>query len=223
MKFCTVMHVDLSYPLRSIAPSLDSAVLGVLAGTESALSAMQIARLAAKGTRGGQRHVLDRLVEHGLVMATPANRGFLYRLNREHVLAPAILSAANARSEVLQRLIAAVAALDPRPVHVSVYGSFARGEAGPSSDIDMLIILESGSAADDQWAAQVQSLSERVLTWTGNRLEPFVVVRADLQGYVQRKEPIIGSWVNDSHTLLGGPIHALIAQAEPDERVSVDA
>jgi hypothetical protein len=38
--------------------------------------------------------ILDRLVRHGLVIAEPANQGFLYRLNRDHLLAPSILQAA---------------------------------------------------------------------------------------------------------------------------------
>ena len=133
------MGVDLTSPLRSIAPGLDSAVLHVLAGTESGLSASQIARLASRGTRVGQLPVLNRLVEHGLVIAEPANRGFLYRLNREHVLAEPVLMAVRARVTILQRLTQAVATLRPEPVHVSVFGSFARGEAGPDSDLDLLI------------------------------------------------------------------------------------
>lgn len=214
--------MDLSHPLRSIAPSLDSAVLGVLAGTESGLSAMQIARLAAKGTRGGQRHVLDRLVEHGLVTASPANRGYLYRLNRQHVLAPAIVSAVNARGEVLHRLITNVTALDPHPIHASLYGSFARGEAGPTSDIDMLIVFESRAADEDPLTDQINALALRVLAWTGNRLEPLVVARDDLHGYVRRQEPIVRSWLNDSHTLLGTSIQELISQAQSPGQMRAD-
>lgn len=206
--------MDLSNPLRSISPGLASAVLGVLAGTESALSATQIARLAGRGTRGGQQPVLDRLVEHGLVTATPANRGYLYRLNRQHVLAAALLVAMNARSEVLQRLTTAITALEPRPCHASVYGSFARGEAGPDSDIDLFLVLDARSTTDDAWTDQMHALGQSVLAWTGNRLEAMVIARADLHGYVQRQEPIVRSWQNDAHTLLGESIHELLSWDE---------
>ena len=117
--------VDLSSPLRSISPGLDSAVLKVLARTESGLSASQIARLSSRGTRAGQHPVLNRLVEHGLVSAEVANTGFLYRLNREHVLTSAVLAAVAARQTILTRLTAAVLQMRPEPVHVCVFGSFA--------------------------------------------------------------------------------------------------
>jgi hypothetical protein len=86
--------VDLQRPLRSIVPSLDWAVLEMLSSTESGLGSSQIARLSNEGSRSGQVPILDRLVRHGLVIAEPANQGFLYRLNRDHLLAPLILQAA---------------------------------------------------------------------------------------------------------------------------------
>ena len=65
--------MDLSFPLRSLVPSLDSAVLEVLAGTESALSATQIAHLADRGTRQGQALVLDRLVHNAYKLDLQGN------------------------------------------------------------------------------------------------------------------------------------------------------
>src|SRR5664279_3861208 len=127
-----MVAVDLTSPLRTLAPSLESAILEVLAGTESALSASTIARLSRRGTRQGQWTVLTRLVGHGLVLADPSSTGSLYRLNREHVLAPAVLSAVAARQEVLRRLTAAVANLGP-VASAAVYGSFARREAEEDS------------------------------------------------------------------------------------------
>ena len=79
--FSTLVGVDLTSPLRTLAPSLESAVLEVLAGTESGLSATAIARLAPRGSRQGQYTVLTRLVDHGLVLADPSSTGALYRLN----------------------------------------------------------------------------------------------------------------------------------------------
>ena len=129
---------------------LDSAVLEVLAQTESGLGVSQIARLAGRGTRQGLAPILDRLVEHGVVLADPAVRGYLYRLNRDHVLAESVLGAARARITIVARLTEAVQALTPRPVHVSVFGSFARREAGPGSDIDVLVVLPADAVADER-------------------------------------------------------------------------
>lgn len=205
--------MDLTSPLRSLIPSLDSAILEVLAGTESSLSSTQIARLAGRGSRQGHALVLDRLVEHGLVSAEPANRGYLYRLNRDHVLADAVLSASRARVTVLARLTHAMPALDPLPVHASVFGSFARREAGPGSDIDLLIVLPVGAPLDEQWSVQLQALGDRVLSWTGNRLEYLVFTVDQLHGVVANAEPIVEAWLEDAVTVYGEPIEAVIRDA----------
>ena len=137
----TVGGMDLTSPLHSLIPTLDSAVLEVLAGTESSLSLTRVTRLAPRGSRPGLALAMDRLVEQGLVLATPANRGDMYRLNRDHVLADAVVSASRARSAILARIGEDAARMEPRPVHVSVFGSFARREAGPASDIDVLFVM----------------------------------------------------------------------------------
>lgn len=218
------MRVDLASPLRSVAPSLDSAVLEVLAGTESGLSASQIARLSSRGTRAGQLPVLNRLVEHGLVSADPANTGFLYRLNREHVLAPAVLSAVAARREILDRLTAAVLQLLPVPVHASLFGSFARGEAGSHSDLDLLLLTDDDlDTHDPVWTNQVLALADRVVAWTGNRMETLTFIRSRLSEVIAQDEPIVASWLADSILLHGPSIETLVASAGSTENdVSAD-
>lgn len=205
------MRVDFSSPLRSIAPGLDSAVLQVLAGTHSGLSASQIARLAPRGSRTGLLPVLDRLVVHGLVVAEPANLGHLYRLNREHVLASAVLAAVAARGAVLERLKNAVEELGPGLVHASVFGSFARADGGADSDIDLLLVTENDE--DDAWIEQRQQLARSVLAWTGNRLETLHLPSERLAGAVRAEEPIIASLLADAVTLYGPSVDGLVQAA----------
>lgn len=201
--------------MASLIPSLDSAVLDVLVGTESGLSATQIARLASRGSRQGQAAVLDRLVEHGLVIADPANRGFLYRLNRDHVLAPAVLCAARARGTFLERLTDAVATLEPEPIHVSVFGSFARREAGPSSDVDLLVVVPD-DAAGEQWSSQVATIGEKVIAWSGNRLEYLIFTRDEFHGLSRRSEPIVQRLLDEAVTLRGIRIDEVLEADEFD-------
>lgn len=207
----TAGAMDLTSPLHSLIPTLDSAVLEVLAGAESSLSLAHVARVAPRGSRPGLALAMDRLVEQGLVTATPANRGDMYRLNRDHVLADAVLSAARARSTVLARIGEHAARMQPQPVHVSVFGSFARREAGPASDIDLLLVLP--IPPDDQWYEQVNQLDDLVQAWTGNRLECLVFSVGDLAGVVQRQEPIVESWLADCVTVHGPAIESVIHDA----------
>jgi predicted nucleotidyltransferase len=205
-------HVDLSSPLRSLIPSLDSAVLEVLVGTQSGLSASQIARLSVRGTRAGQGAVLDRLVQHGLVLAHRANTGYLFRFNREHVLAPAVLVAVAARQEFLDRLATATAALDPVPVSAALYGSFVRREAGSDSDVDLLLVLENTfdrHAVD--WQAQLDDLERKVLAWTGNRLEVLQLSVQQLADATTAGEPLMQSLRDQAVTLHGRDVANLLA------------
>jgi predicted nucleotidyltransferase len=203
--------MDLTSPLRSLIPSLDSAVLEVLAGTESSLSLAQVARVAPRGSRPGLALSMARLVEHGLVTATPANRGEMYRLNRDHILADAVLSASRARSTILARIGEHASRMEPQPVHVSVFGSFARREAGPTSDIDLLFVLP--VSPDDEWYEQVSRLDDLVQAWTGNRVEYLVFSVGDLARVVQRREPIVESWLADCVTVHGPSIESVIRDA----------
>jgi predicted nucleotidyltransferase len=204
--------VDLTSPLRSLTPSLDSAVLEVLAGTESGLSASQIARLSVRGTRAGQGAVLDRLVQHGLVLADRANTGYLFRLNRAHVLAPAVLTAVGARQEIVDRVTIAAAGLNPAPISAALYGSFVRRQAGPGSDLDLLLVLD--NAFDwhaDAWQNQLEHLEQQVLAWTGNRLEVLHLSDRQLVDAVIAGEPLVQSLREEAVTIHGRDIAALLA------------
>lgn len=201
--------MDLASPLRSLIPSLDSGVLEVLVGVETPLSVAQITALSPRGSRQGLTLALDRLVKHGLVIATPANRGSMYHLNREHVLADAVASASGARATVRNRLADSVALMQPPPVHASLFGSFARGEAHTGSDIDVLFVLP--DPPGDAWFDQLGMLATKVQAWTGNRLEYLVFGREEFQRVIDRGEPIVSSWINDCVTVHGMTLDALLA------------
>lgn len=201
--------MDLRHPLRSLVPSLDWAVLEVLVATHSSLGASQIARLAARGTRAGHAPILDRLVAHGIVDAEPGNQGFLYRLNRDHMLAPVIVTAAGVRAELLRRLSSAVEALDPRPIHASLFGSFARGDAGEDSDIDLLLVTAHPDGLD-AWDAQIERLAGDVHRWTGNRAQILAFDAERVRQLGRQEEPIVSDWVADGLVLTGEPIDRLL-------------
>ncbi|ACZ31898.1 DNA polymerase beta domain protein region [Xylanimonas cellulosilytica DSM 15894] len=196
--------MDLAAPLQSLIPTLDGAALTVLAGTESALGQSQIHRLAPRGTRSGLALALDRLVEHGIVVAEPTNYGYLYRLNRDHVLAPAVLAVAAAREEFLHRLADACRGLTPAVHSAALFGSVARRESGVASDVDLLLVVPDVlDTGDEAWQEQVRGLEERVLAWSGNRLELITVTRDHLADLVESGEPIVRSWQDDALTLTG--------------------
>lgn len=202
--------MDLTSPISSLIPTLDAVVLEVLAGTESALGVSQIQRLVRRGARSGIHRVVGRLTEQGLVAAEGTNLGYVYRLNRDHVLAPAVLSAVGARAEFYKRLTHASEALLPGVTCAALFGSTARRESGTDSDIDLLVVVDDDSVRTEAWDQQMRHLEDQVLSWTGNRLEPLILDREHLRAAVVSEEPIVKSWEEEAVTLTGAPLPTLI-------------
>lgn len=203
--------MDLSLPLRSVVPTLDAETLTVLAGTEASLTGTSVARLAARGSRPGIQRVLDRLVAQGLVLAQEAGPATLYRLNREHLLTPAILRLVTARTELFTRLRDTVANWSTPPEHASVFGSVARQDAGPHSDLDILVVRPATIPADDPgWQRQLRGLEESVARWTGNCLAWFETTEQDLRRAVAAEEPVVNRWKDDSVHLAGAELRELL-------------
>jgi len=201
--------MDLRYPLRSLIPSLDADVLEVLASVHVGLGASQITRRSARGTRPGITAVLDRLVRHGLVIAEPANQGFLYRLNRSHLLIPPLLAAIDARSTLISKLKVAAHAAAPAAVHSSVFGSLARDEATPESDIDVLLVASTERELR-QWDDGLASLRAQAESWTGNRCQTIAISTSHLRRLRNASEPIVKGWLADAVLLNGSPLAKLL-------------
>ncbi len=75
-----------------------------------------------------------------------------------------MLLAAGARQEFIRRLGEACAQLTPVPVSAALFGSVARNESRPDSDIDLLLVVEDDVMADlDGWTDQLYDLTGTVV------------------------------------------------------------
>lgn len=204
----------LSQPLSSISPSLDADVLTVLTRTNAPLTGRGIVSLARRGSQQGIQAILDRLVDEGLVDAQPAGKAVLYTLNYDHLLAELLVAIASTRETLLDRIRAGVSSWPIPALHVSLFGSMARGEAGPGSDIDLLVVRGEDVNADGAgWAVQLVELEERVRRWTGNPLSWFEITQAGLAAAVRDGEPVVESWRADSVHLAGTRLAQLLPAA----------
>ena len=196
--------MDLSLPIRSVVPSARADVLVVLARSGKPLSGRQVARLIDGPKQWRVNQVLGELADSGLVLCDEQPPALLYRLNRDHVAAGPIEALANLRSELLDRMRRDTAGWQVPADAVWLYGSFARGQAGPESDIDILIV-RNDSIDDDNptWEAQVMSFREKVHAWSGNMCEVLEVSRSELASMEQNGERLIDELRKDA-TLLAG-------------------
>jgi hypothetical protein len=161
--------MDFRRPLTVVTPTLDGDVLSVLAGANEEFSGRQIHRLVPNGSENGVRNAAERLVAQGVVSSRRAGRANLYRLNRDHLAAPYIEGLATLRVQLFERLREAIASWQAPPRWAMVFGSVARGEAGPQSDLDILVVRSREDAEDDPgWRAQLDILEGLAAAWTGN-------------------------------------------------------
>ena len=132
--------MDLTDPTRCVAPSLDTAILAVLAASGRPLTVGEVALNAARGSEIGIRRSMARLVEQGIVKATEMGRNRVHEINDDHVAAPIALLLAGLRLELWKRMRHELGEWNPKPSVACVFGSAARREGGPDSDIDVLLV-----------------------------------------------------------------------------------
>lgn len=203
--------MDVAKPYAAVCPTLHSEVLNVLAGTTRPLTGREIARLAGRNSHSGVLDVLNRLAEHGLVERQEAGRAFLYKLNRDHLAAPAVEVLANMRSELLSRLRRAIENWEVTPFHVSLFGSVARGDGGTESDVDLFIVRPSKLVDEDpRWRRQVDQLATSVFRWTGNRAGIAEVGEDEIPRLQRDEPPIVSELSSDAIVLTGPEIGALL-------------
>ena len=161
--------MNLSHSIRVVTPTVDADVLQVLALADAAFTPPEVHRIIGEHSEDGVRRALGRLVRQGIVLSERAGRANLYRLNREHLAASAIVELANLRDTLLLRIGECVQRWKPTPILVALFGSAARGTMGVDSDID-LFVLRPNSVEEEgpKWREQVIALEQSVSRWTGN-------------------------------------------------------
>ncbi len=161
--------MDFARPLQVVSPTLDGDVLTVLAGAREAFSGRRIHRLVGHGSEPGIRRAAERLVDQGIVLRRHAGRANLYQLNRQHVSAEAIELLVGARSQLIAWLREEIASWKVAPSCAALFGSVARRQADPDSDLDLLVVRPAGVAEDSTaWEDQLASLERSATEWTGN-------------------------------------------------------
>lgn len=208
------LEVDLGRPASVTMPAGTEAVLRVLAGIEAPLGVREISRLAGVSANRASQ-VLSELAAHGLVLVDEHGVGRLCRLNRAHLAAEPLLALIGLRGRLFEFLRAEVESWPRRPLHVSLFGSAARGDGSTDSDLDLLVVrAEPRSDADaERWEQQLFVSRERIFGATGNLASWMVTSPAGLRRGVEAREPILGEWRRDGIHLAGRRLDALLRDA----------
>ena len=194
--------MDLSHPINALSPGLTGAVLEVLCRTTRPLSGRAVQRLLPRSaSQAGVQKTLDRLAAEGLVTQTAAGRSILNLLNRDHALASAVHEAVAVGDDIPAR-IAEIVETHAKGVSMALlFGSVARGEAGPGSDIDLLLIWPSGTEEPVLWAAAAE-VAVGVTRLTGNPCTPLVYTDEDYAALPERAPGFAESLAREAITLI---------------------
>ena len=186
----------------------------MLAGSDAALGVREVARLAGVSANRASQ-VLSELAEHGLVLVDEHGAGRLCRLNRAHLAAAPLLALVSLRARLIEFLQSEVGSWRRRALHVSLFGSAARGDGTTRSDLDLLVIRSDSEndEYDDRWDDQLFESGERIFAATGNRAAWFMTTPTELRRAVEANERIIGEWRRDSILLAGRRLDALLREA----------
>lgn len=195
---CMLLH----RPFQALTPTVDGDVLQVLAGAEASFTPGEVHRLLGRHSIAGVRLALKRLAGQGVVLSTPAGRAVMYRLNRDHVMADAIVELSRAKSRIIGRMREEIGEWELPCSYAALFGSAATDEMELGSDIDVFVVRpDTIDPDDDSWRRQVDGLSERCVEWTGNDCRVLELSEADLEN----RPTVLGDIV-DVGVHLAGPV-----------------
>lgn len=201
--------MDFRRPVEAVIPGVQGRILAVLAETTAELNLRTIARLADVSPAQASR-VLPELVTLGLVERREAPPSALFALVEDHVAARAVRALSRARDAVLEELGALARKVDPIPVSVVVFGSFARGEADAASDLDVVMIRPGGVGEDDEpWGSSVEAWRTAARRLTGNPVQVLEIDESAVAGRLRRPTSLWVDVIRDGITVCGSPLGEL--------------
>lgn len=137
---------------------------------------------------------------------------FVYSLRDEHVLVRDVLRPLFQREGTAQeRLVDLLkrglnANLRSSVVAAAIYGSLAKGQERPTSDIDLLVLVSSVRAKQDVRDA-LERVGEAVMRTFGNPLALYVNTVREARQKVQRGLPVFQNILRAHRLLWGRPLH----------------
>ncbi|MEX0835938.1 MAG: nucleotidyltransferase domain-containing protein [Nitriliruptor sp.] len=187
-----------------MTPTLDGDVLCVLAGADATFTGRQVARLLPSHSQKGIHNVLRRLTEQGIVTMAVAGPAHLYSLNRDHLAAPYIVGLCQVKDQLRHRVTELVQRWPVPAEAVILFGSAARGEMRPTSDID-LFVVRPDAVDEDVWRDQAAELAERVSAWTGNDARAVEMTPEEVRDGLHEDDGLLRSVRDEGQALFGDP------------------
>lgn len=205
---CQNWHMNLSEPLEGLLPPMEAAALRVLSRTDAGLSGRQVQAVAGVGSTSGAHRALTRLARTGLISVESRPPSLVYRPNRRHVLWRAVEEALQARDRVIDEIRRFFAdelpeeVPDDLRVTATLYGSVARRDSTPDSDVDVLVVFPEGFGPDAR-ADLILRLAERIEELTGNAAQVNAMDRSEYRRREADSDTFLVNVLRDGIHLFG--------------------
>lgn len=159
--------------------------------------------------------VLADLLAEGVVTVREKGRAKLYRMRQgsrvvEKLLAPLFQAERKLLRDVAGEIKAGLAESSREILNVSIFGSVAAGKETERSDLDLLVVLETGRS-EKTVLKSLDRLSVVLAREYGINLSPYLVTRAGLKTRQARKLPLISSILGNNQLVYGQPIEKILA------------
>lgn len=189
-------------------------LLRILIQLDSPTSGREAERLARVTHRSAVK-ALGELAMVGVLKLTTTPGTHLYQINRDHDFVPPLEALFRAEAARLTSLADEVRNalrelnLEQRISSVTVFGSAARGDTRPDSDLDLLVLV--GNQSDAGAARELPGvLSDRLRTRYGARPSVLVLSASAARERYDDGDPLLQNIATDGRTLIGTPIQEVL-------------
>lgn len=201
--------VDFVSPVESLIPGAQGRILAALARTTAEINLRTLADLAGVSPAQASR-VLSRLVDLGVVHRREAPPSALFQLARGNIAARLVTGLAALREATLGELATLAQDLTPQAVNVTLFGSFARGQARTGSDIDVLVVRGVRTPEDDEeWSELLGTFMDRARERTGNPVNIVEVGESEVGRLLRSRRPVWRDLLADGVKVAGEPLESL--------------
>ena len=185
-------------------------VLRVLAKSELDLTGRQIADMAGLNPQTCQ-NTLDRLNDLRLLAVRRVGRAYLYRLKSNNAIVNQMLAPLfNTEKNLLANELTNVAnRLEGTAIAVILFGSVARGEEEPGSDIDLAVIVQ-----DPETREAAQGLGDEILDELADvtGVVPTIIVwsKDEFKERYDSGDGLARSLLEEGRVVMGPPVYEIL-------------
>lgn len=195
----------LDRPLALFYDARRARTLDVLLSSSTPLTGRAVARRARLSPTTANLALGD-LETAGLVHCQAVGRAHLWQLRDDNALVCQIRQLARVQDQDAAQVV--VDALGAEPVSVTLFGSTARGESGPDSDVDLLVVA-ANRAQDLLFRRRAHRVSTSLLSALGRPVHVIVMDRDKL--IRQRDSEFVTEVLRDGRMLRGTEIQELVS------------